>query len=176
VTDAIDKLDKYFSKTWNGLIQAAAIALDPRAKFVFWENSNLQRQDIDAGRETVRLAWHDFRPPVTAPPTYSARTLFGQGVVQQDQFTNYITAKTSLATDDFDVLEYWKMREAEYPNLSKMARKHLAVCASSTPCERSFSQAPLIIPYLRDSLQPDLFRTRMLLWSMQRLLDEDVLQ
>ena len=106
MTKAIDKLDKYFSETWNGLILAAAIALDPRSKFVFWENSNLQRQDIDVGKETVRLAWHDFGPPVTPPPTDSAHMLFRQGVVQEDQFTDYVAERISPATDAFDVLEY----------------------------------------------------------------------
>jgi hypothetical protein len=87
---------------------------------------------------------------------------------------DYITNSNLLATDDFDVLQYWKMTEAAYPNLGKMERKHLAVCASSTPSERSFSQAQLFVPYVRNRVNPDLFRASMMLWSMKRLLDEDM--
>jgi hypothetical protein len=92
----------------------------------------------------VRLAWHDFRPSVIPPPTSSAQKLFGVPIVQQDQLTDYITNSNLPATDDFDVLQYWKITEAAYPNLGKMARIYLAVCASSTPSERSFSQARVL--------------------------------
>lgn len=78
-----------------------------------------------------------------------------QESVQAHQCTNYITERVLRATDAFDVLEYWKIRKSAYPNLSKMARKHLAVCASSTPREGCFSQAPLFIPYLRNRAKPN---------------------
>jgi hAT family C-terminal dimerisation region len=191
VTKAIGKLDKYFSGNWNGLLLATAVALDPRSKFVFWEKTTFQQRDIDAGKETVRLAWQDFRPSIAPPPTDSAQMLFQQGIVQQDEFTDYITDRLSPATDAFDVLYYWKIREVAYPNLSKLVRKHMAVCASSTPRvlfyhrkkqtinseegekTRSFSQARLFAPHLRNRLKPKLFRISMLLWSMKRLLDAD---
>lgn len=122
----------------------------------------------------MRLAWDGFRPSATPPLTDLARELFRQEVVQADQFTDYITVKLTPATDAFDVLGYWKKRGSEFPNHCKIARKHLAVCASSIPSERSFLQARLFIPYLRTRGKPNLFRTSMLLWSMKRLKDEDM--
>jgi hypothetical protein len=56
--------------------------------------------------------------------------------------------------DSFDMLQYWMMREAAYPNFCKVAKKHLVVCASSTPSERFYSQARLFIPYMRNRLNP----------------------
>ncbi|KAG2179584.1 hypothetical protein INT44_006431 [Umbelopsis vinacea] len=101
VTKAIEKLEKYFSRTWNSSIMATAIALDPRSTFVFWENSNLQRRDIDASKETVRLYWQYFRTSVTPLPTDSAQKLFRQGIFQEDQFTDYITGKNIASNGRF---------------------------------------------------------------------------
>ena len=46
---------------------------------------------------------------------------------------------------NFDELDFWSRAEGSFPNLSKMARQYLAVCASSTPSERCFSPAKLFI-------------------------------
>jgi hAT family C-terminal dimerisation region len=93
-----------------------------------------------------------------------------QGIVQGDEFTDYVTITINPATDAFIVLQYWKMREAAYSNLSKLARKHMAVCVSSTQSECSFSLARLLVLHLRNRLRPGLFHICMLLWSMRGLL------
>jgi hypothetical protein len=115
VNAAIIKLDKYFAGSWNGLLLATATALDPRTKFGFWEAVSFQQQDINAVKAMARRAWQDFQPSVTPPPTDSARTLFRQGIINEDEFTDYIVERRSPATDTFDVLQYWKMAESAYP-------------------------------------------------------------
>jgi hypothetical protein len=86
--------------------------LDPRFKFAFKRRNDIGQWDIDTGRETFRLPWHDVR-------TNSAQLVFWQLIVQQDEFKDYNAKR-----------EYWlqrpalmfcysgKIREVHFPNLS----------------------------------------------------------
>ncbi|KAI8575787.1 hypothetical protein K450DRAFT_260176 [Umbelopsis ramanniana AG] len=80
---AIGKVDMYFSENRNGLLLATAITLDPRSKFAFCEKAIFRQRDIEVGKETVRLAWQEFRPVVPSP-TDSAQLLFQQVIGQDD--------------------------------------------------------------------------------------------
>lgn len=44
-----------------------------------------------------------------------------------------------------DPLLWWKVRQAKYPKLSKVARRFLCVIATSVPCERVFSKSGWIV-------------------------------
>ena len=52
-------------------------------------------------------------------------------------------------------LMWWKFREPSYPTLAKLARKYLAIPASSTPSERVFSSAGLIVSKRRSRISSD---------------------
>ena len=52
-------------------------------------------------------------------------------------------------------LVWWKRNEGRYPALSKMARKYLALPATSTPSERAFSTAGSIVNKKRACLLPE---------------------
>ncbi|CAH1109423.1 unnamed protein product [Psylliodes chrysocephalus] len=53
-----------------------------------------------------------------------------------------------------DPLKWWKIREAVYPNLSKLAKKYLGVTATSVPSERVFSKAGQVVSVRRSRLKP----------------------
>ena len=53
---------------------------------------------------------------------------------------------------DADILIWWKVHEPNFPLLSKLAKKYLAVPATSTESERLFSYAGLVVNYLRTCL------------------------
>lgn len=53
-----------------------------------------------------------------------------------------------------DPLAWWRDNEARFPLLSKVARKYMCICATSTPSERVFSAAGNIVTPLRSSLKP----------------------
>jgi len=53
-----------------------------------------------------------------------------------------------------DPLDWWKIHETKFPNLGVLARKFLAIQASSAPSERIFSQASLLISDKRTRLDP----------------------
>ena len=41
-------------------------------------------------------------------------------------------------------IDWWKMYDGQFPPIAKLARKYLAIPASSAPSERVFSRAKLI--------------------------------
>ena len=54
-----------------------------------------------------------------------------------------------------DPLLWWKNREVLYPILSKLAKKYLAIPASSVPSERIFSLAGNLVTKKRVNLLPE---------------------
>jgi hypothetical protein len=67
--------------------------------------------------------------------------------------------------DDIDILEWWKTNQIEYPILSCIARDYLAIQATSTECERSFSMAGNTITDKRNRLDPETVRASLCLKS-----------
>jgi len=61
-----------------------------------------------------------------------------------------------------DPLAWWRDNQSRYPLLAKIARKYMAICATSTASERVFSAAGNIVTPLRASLKPD--RVNMLVF------------
>ena len=54
-----------------------------------------------------------------------------------------------------DPLEWWKLHEMTFPMLSKVAKKFLAVPATSAASEQLFSRSGKIVTHTRASLKPD---------------------
>ena len=52
-------------------------------------------------------------------------------------------------------LSWWKVESIRYPILSRLAKKYLAVCATSSASERVFSASGKIVTPLRSTLKPD---------------------
>ena len=53
-------------------------------------------------------------------------------------------ARVIDANSPIDPLAWWKMYDGQFPPIAKLARKYLAIPASSAPSERVFSRAKLI--------------------------------
>ena len=70
------------------------------------------------------------------------------------QIDRYLLA-ASDTDDDENVMLHWKAKEHLFPQLAVLARKYLAVPATSCASERLFSAAGLIVSDLRSSLLPD---------------------
>ena len=59
-----------------------------------------------------------------------------------DEFREYVSLlMTNWRVND--VMEWWSDNEEKFPNIAKLARKYLAIPASSAPSERVFSQMKL---------------------------------
>lgn len=69
-----------------------------------------------------------------------------------DCYVNGYFAET--ASSVFDLLEFWSTHETQFPGLSSVAQKFLAIPATSASCERAFRRLKLLIPDARESLKP----------------------
>ena len=63
-----------------------------------------------------------------------------------------------------DILVWWAANEAEFPNLSVMARQYLGVPATSASAERLFSIAGRVYDDLRQGMAPEMLEERM--WAI----------
>ena len=61
----------------------------------------------------------------------------------------------TTANENMSGLQWWKIHESEYPELSQLARKFLATPATTVPCERLFSMAGHLINKRRSTLSPE---------------------
>ena len=62
---------------------------------------------------------------------------------------------TESADKTADQMSWWKARHLLYPNLAKLAKKYLAVPASSVPAERIFSLAGNLVTKKRVQLSAE---------------------
>lgn len=90
---------------------------------------------------------------------------FGQQNNELDKSTTelekYIQEKPKSKEDKFDNLQWWKENEKNYPNLSRIAQNYLSIPASSAPVEGLFSRAGDVITKRRNSLNPDIINSLM---------------
>jgi Hermes transposase DNA-binding domain/hAT family C-terminal dimerisation region len=70
------------------------------------------------------------------------------------ELSKYKAEKHPPSDMSFDVLEYWRTRQGQYPLLYKLSRKIFATPASSTDSERIFSRARFLINTYRTQLSP----------------------
>ncbi len=68
---------------------------------------------------------------------------------------------------DEDPLLWWKNAAGRFPQMSRVARKYLCVCATSTPSERVFSTAGKVVGPQRALLKPD--KVNMLVFLAKNL-------
>ena len=77
-----------------------------------------------------------------------------QNLSVKKEFENYIN-EPKLQEDSDPLLDFWKLKESQYPRLSVLARKYLIVQATSTPSERVFSKMGNTVSKKRGKLTPD---------------------
>ena len=79
--------------------------------------------------------------------------MFQNNYICEDEVANYL-ALPKIHLDDCPLL-WWKTNSTRFPVLSKLARKYLAIPATSTPSERLFSEAGNIMTIKRAQLAPN---------------------
>jgi hypothetical protein len=104
------------------------------------------------------------------------RDLFGMGVAEpvpappaDDELTEYLAREAVLDLDK-DPLTWWRERTDKYPILSRMARKHLCMQATSVPCERVWSTAGNALTAQRMGLSPKNLESLVLIHENYRRL------
>lgn len=87
-----------------------------------------------------------------------------ENIVEQE-VQRYLSSTRSKEEATLSLLEWWKKNEMIYPRLAVLAKKYLAVPASSVPSERVFSLSGTIVCKKRSRLCPDMVDTLVFLSS-----------
>lgn len=69
-------------------------------------------------------------------------------------------------------LEWWKNNESRFPLIAVIAKSFLCVPVTSTPSERVFSKAGLIVSKLRSNLKPKNVNALLFLNKNMKLLNK----
>ncbi len=88
-----------------------------------------------------------LKKPQQPTPTQSPRDRLSNEIKQYQTYP--------VIDGDEDPLKWWQRNEVDYPLLCQLARKYLAIQASSSPSERLFSKAGLISTPSRAHLKPE---------------------
>ena len=86
---------------------------------------------------------------------------------EKSEFSRY--DKVPQISFKSDPLAFWNANKTKYPGAAKLARRYLAIPATSVPSERVFSKAGNIVTKKRASLDPDLVEKLLFLhynWSL----------
>lgn len=173
-----DVLVKYYGRTDDTHLYSVATAMDPRARFHWWTVNRWEPTWVEVCKGHVLDAWEEYRcDPVAVheqnPEVMDEFACYGitaGSPLEQDHLHQYTTAGYTLpnAVPDLE-LSFWKGQVLHWPQLSLMAKHHLAIPATSTPSERCFSAARLILPYTRNRLTSETIRILMLTDSWMKL-------
>ena len=151
------KLDEYHSKT--GSVQAISTILDPRYKIQTFRNLGWRTEWIADAEASIRRVYKDQYAsmivstllPISTTPTVAPNdfmtAVFGNTYITRNSVVSeidiYLEERVELP--HVDPIEWWRMHEARFPNLSCMARDYLAISATSVPSERCFSIASSLL-------------------------------
>ena len=69
-----------------------------------------------------------------------------------DEITQYLEEDVE---NDVEPLVWWRQKEPRFPRVARLAKKYLALPASSAPSERMFSKMNAVVDKRRASLDPD---------------------
>ncbi|KAJ9544820.1 hypothetical protein OSB04_024527 [Centaurea solstitialis] len=78
----------------------------------------------------------------------------GMTKINQSELELYLSEPLINDDDDFDILQWWKMNSARFPNLSRLARDVLALPISTVASESTFSTSGRVLDSFRSSLTP----------------------
>ena len=130
-------------------LQMAITDLARREKAATEQKQQQQQQDLTTEKES------DSRPKALdlLLGSDSPASSSDSSDPVQDEVENYF--KQEQSPYDSSPLDWWKVNGHRFSLLARLARKYLAITATSTPAECVFSVAGLVVSHLRASLSPE---------------------
>lgn len=170
VANLLQGIDKRFPNLEKSKSFSICSFLDPRIKHLMFEESSTvettkkhvielvcglikkntdhvpEEPALDVQQQKKLSIWDDVDETISkARPVGTA---YSQAV---QEVQRYFDDKPIQRKED--PLAWWKDHVKVYPNLATLARTHLAMVATSVPCERMFSKAGIILSDRRTRLQ-----------------------
>ena len=161
IKDELQRRYKPASDVTAGSTAALAMLLDPRYKKLPFFTSSKRRTTTDA----LESRLDDL--PLKRPETESRSDQETPAKRRKLDFLSYDSPDRSAQDElqcylaekmvpDCEPLHWWRKNEHRFPQIALVARRVLAVPATSVPSERIFSAAGLLINKLRNRLSSDI--------------------
>ena len=163
-TGSKKKLQKYYGRTDLTPIYAVGTALHPCRKFGWWKFKDWEQSFQDDAKGFVRGVWsteYESNAMTLELPTLVQAVesdddfddLEPQQIPTGSELEQYVEDKSPVDLVDMsDVFPFWQTKHEKWLMLTQMAQDYLAIPATSTPSERCFSQARLVLPHTRNRL------------------------
>ena len=177
LTTLISSVDRRLTIYEEHPVFQLATILDPRYK-LSWCQEDQQQPATDL----LTAKFNELSPPSTAstpssPPKKKSKLLRhlpshrSQPTAAQTtphEITSYLTAP--VMDEDSDPLQFWREHQQQYPTLSQLSRRYLAVPSSSAPVERLFSIAGKTFSKERGRLGDERFEELMFIKCNKHLV------
>ena len=147
------KLDKYYQRTDDTAAYHIAMILDPRIKMKYFEcNWATKLEWVIEAEEKMHQIYHEYKgiedkdlevnhEDDSEDNSFNIDVLrFGRPEQRKDELIRYLTSDTVIARQkNFNLMEWWKANETEYPTLARIAFDILSIPCMSVESERAFS-------------------------------------
>ena len=151
--NAWKKLDKYYQRTDDTAAYRVAMILDPRIKMKYFErNWAMKPEWVREAEEKMHEIYQRYKRTEdedqeinyeddSEDSSFNIDMLrFGKPEQRKDELLRYLTSDTVIPRQkDFDLMEWWKTNESEYPTLARIAFDILSIPCMSVEPERAFS-------------------------------------
>ena len=127
-------------------------------------------QDVEA---VSASGWEDGIDEPASQPASQGSAVEMSAIEKELEVWNHLVDAGPKDSADYDILAFWKQKEAALPNLAWLAKRILCIPASSTASERSFSAGGRVVSSSRTLLNSD--KAETLIWIMQNFREIDPL-
>jgi hypothetical protein len=190
ISDALAVLRHYYNKTTTmPFLYADAMILNPRVKLCIFNTDSWSDEDPEFYKAGCRrrfteeycVAAHsaiqDDETTTTASTSSASNSGDGSGMdPEYEEHRRKRTKRSNVGESEFDVymanpnpvpdvddpFVWWKANETRFPNLSRMAKDHLAVPPSGCAVEREFSVSGRIATWQRNRLSAERIAAAMI--------------
>lgn len=140
-----------------------AMMLDPRIKRDWIDRPSANRTEallIKEGKGIEVISSSATTEIFSILERAQKRRRLNQSAIKEDsiniEIKNYLKEATmNIHTNLEDTLDYWMKHQNIYPKLAKLAKKYLAIPATSTKVERLFSELGNIVTEKRNKMAPE---------------------
>lgn len=166
----LTKLQKYEQELQfeNSNLPYIALFLNPALKMNYFKDHNYNKNKIKEIQKVICGVFErNYQSKVKSDADDRQKDettdefhlhMFKKAKVNKEpkEFQKYI--QFPLSSSKVNILDYWRSQEADFPNLSRMARDVFAVQSSSVAVERDFSDGSHLVTQERCSLLPETIR------------------
>jgi zinc finger BED domain-containing protein 1 (E3 SUMO-protein ligase ZBED1) len=172
------RLSSSLASRWKspGTLGLWASLLDPRFKLLqFVTNEDRQeavetlRREFDALDGNVELSALALSNEESVMANFFSSLQGSEADRNVDEFDLYMALPPIRANENNDPVEWWRRNRGTYPVMARLARKYLAVKATSVPSEQLFSAAGNLITEKRSRLSDSIVSQLLFVHSVGRM-------